>query len=69
MGESWKPWTNFWQIILKEGQQWFGRVLLRQDRQTIETELSAVWDRGHHEAWFLISDQPAVRQRARDYAW
>jgi hypothetical protein len=67
LGESWKAWTPVGHIILKEGQQWFGRVLLWQDAQTIETQLSAVWDTGHKEAWFLISDLPAGRQRVREY--
>ncbi len=68
LGQSWRPWTALGHIILKEGQQWFGRVLLWQDEQTIETQLSAVWDTGHQEAWFLISDLPAGRVRVREYA-
>jgi hypothetical protein len=68
MGKGWKPWTALGHIIVKEGQQWFGRVLLWQDEQTIETQLSAVWDKGHKEAWFLISDLPAGRMRVCAYA-
>lgn len=69
LGKGWKPWTPLGQIVVKEGQQWFGRVLLWQDKQTIETQLSAVWDPGHKEAWFLISDLPAGRKRVCVYAW
>jgi hypothetical protein len=29
----------------------------------------AVWDDNQREAWFLISDQPAGRQRVQQYAW
>src|SRR5258708_6767751 len=68
LGQGWRRWQALGHIILKEGQQWFGRVLLGQDQQTIETHLSAVWDTGHKEAWFLISDLPAGRGRVREYA-
>jgi hypothetical protein len=68
MGQGWKAWTALGHIIMKEGQQWFGRVLLWQDEQTIETQLSAIWDTGHKEAWFLISDLPAGRKRVCEYA-
>src|SRR5439155_7763591 len=36
--------------------------------ETIETNLSAVWEAGHQEAWFLISDQPAGWRQVRTYA-
>jgi len=68
LGQGWRPWTALGHLVLKEGQQWFGRVLLWQDEQTIETQLSAVWDKGHQEAWFLISDLPAGRKRVCAYA-
>jgi len=28
-----------------------------------------VWEEGHEEAWFLISDQPAGRKRLQQYRW
>jgi len=68
MAGCWTPWCAFQSIIRNEGQQWFGRILLRQDDQTIETWVSAVWDPGHKEAWLLISDQPAGRRRVHEYA-
>jgi hypothetical protein len=68
IGRCWTPWCAFQYIIRGEGQQWFGRILLWQDAQTIETFVSAVWDPGHKEAWLLISDQPAGRRRVREYA-
>jgi hypothetical protein len=52
-------------VVHCSGQQWFGRVRLWQE-QTLETHLSAVWDEGHREAWFLISDQPAGRRRVQE---
>src|SRR5947209_5555268 len=66
---SWKPWTPLGHLILKEGQQWFGRILLWQDKHTIETHGSLVWEPGYKEAWFLISDHPAGRGRVREYGW
>jgi len=34
---------------------------------SIETSLSAVWEVGQQEAWFLISDQPAGWRRVSEY--
>ena len=68
MAGCWTSWCAFQYIIRNQGQQWFGRVLLWQNDQTIETCVSAVWDPGHKEAWILISDQPAGRRRVREYA-
>ncbi len=34
-----------------------------------ETQLSAVWEEGYDEAWFLISDLPAGRKRVKTYRW
>jgi hypothetical protein len=56
------------QIILKPGQQWFGRIQLWQD-DTIETCVSAVWEPEHEEAWLLISDQPAGWRCVSQYAY
>ena len=68
LGGCWTPSCAFPYIIRNEGQHWFGRILLWQDEQTIETWVSAVWDPGHKQAWILISDQPAGRRRVREYA-
>jgi hypothetical protein len=37
--------------------------------QMLETSLSAVWDEGQREAWFMISDQPACWRRVQTYSW
>lgn len=66
--KGYQPSQPLGQIIVKEGQQWFGQVLLWQDERLIETQLSAAWDVGYQEAWFLISDRPAGRARINDYA-
>lgn len=68
MGGSWTWWCALQHVIRAKGQQWYGRVLLWQDK-TIETYLSAIWDQDCQEAWFLISDQSAGKQRVKEYAW
>ena len=64
----WTAWVPCGVVVHTSGQQWFGRVRLWQE-QTLETYLSAVWDDGQREAWFLISDQPACRRRVQEYGW
>jgi hypothetical protein len=68
MGQSWTWWCALQHVVRAKGQQWYGRVLLWQDK-TIETYLSAIWDQDSQEAWFLISDQSAGKQRVKEYAW
>jgi hypothetical protein len=58
----WTAWRPLGQISTKPGQQWCGRVQLWQDH-TLETPLSAIWDPACHDAWLLISDRQAGRQR------
>ncbi len=65
---SWRNWQACGALISAPGQQWFGRVWLWQE-QSIETYLSAVWEPGYKEPWFLISDQSAGRGRIRQYSW
>jgi hypothetical protein len=60
-------WTRCGTIVSQVGQQWFGEVMCWQE-DSIQTSLSAVWDPGHREAWFLISDRPAGRRRVAQYA-
>lgn len=67
-GKKWSRWMACEQLASKEGQRWFGPVQLWQDEQ-LETYLSAVWEPGHKEAWFLISDQSAGPKRVAEYAW
>lgn len=64
----WTAWRPLGQIITKPGQQWCGRVQLWQDH-TLETYLSAIWDPSCQDAWLLISDRKAGRQRIGEYAW
>jgi hypothetical protein len=64
----WTAWRSLGQLITKPGQQWCGRVQLWQD-QTLETQFSAIWDPACQDAWLLISDGKAGRQRIGEYAW
>jgi hypothetical protein len=64
----WTAWQRLGQVITKPGQQWYGKVQLWQE-QTVETQLSAVWEPAHQDSWLLISDRPAGRQRIGEYAW
>jgi hypothetical protein len=64
----WTAWHHLSQVMTKPGQQWCGKVQLWQE-QTVETQLSAVWEPAHQDSWLLISDRPAGRQRIGEYAW
>ena len=66
MRGRWQVWMPLERLIFDQGQHWFGRVLLWQDG-TIETCLSAIWEPGYQEAWFLISDQPPGWRRVSEY--
>jgi hypothetical protein len=59
-------WQTCSQVVSSPGQSWFGTVRLWKEHKC-ETQLSAVWEEGHEEAWFLISDRPAGRQRVKEY--
>lgn len=63
-GKKWSQWMACGRLIQKEGQRWFGAVQVWQDER-LETYLSAVWEPGYKEAWFLISDQSAGQQQVR----
>jgi hypothetical protein len=63
----WTAWRPLGQLLTKPGQQWCGRIQLWQE-QTLETNLSAVWEPAYQEVWLLISDRPAGRRRTREYA-
>lgn len=63
----WTAWRPLGQMLTKPGQQWCGRIQLWQE-QTLETNLSAVWEPAYQEVWLLISDRPAGRRRIKEYA-
>jgi Transposase DDE domain len=62
------PWQQCCQIVGQTGKQWYGTIRLWKEH-AYETQLSAVWEEGQEEAWFLISDRPAGRKRVKAYRW
>lgn len=52
-----------------EGQRfsWTGPVELFKKSGWIAVELTTIWDHHYAEPWILISDQPAGRERVREY--
>lgn len=61
-------WQTGSQVVSHCGQSWFGTVRLWKEHE-YETQLSAVWEKGYEQAWFLISDRPAGRKRVKEYSW
>jgi hypothetical protein len=62
-----KDWQSGKGLIQKEGDQWYGKILLWEEH-SYEIWLSACWEVGYEKPWFLISDRRASHQRVRDYA-
>lgn len=60
-------WEQGSQVIKQAGEHWYGKVLLWQEHE-VECWLSACWEAGHEEAWFVISDRKASAHRLREYA-
>ena len=65
---TFQGWQTCSEVVAHTGQSWFGTVRLWKEHE-YETQLNAVWDEGHEEAWFLISDRPAGRKRVKQYRW
>lgn len=63
-----QDWVTCGEVVRAPGQSWFGTVRLWKEHG-YQTELSAVWEEGYKEAWFLISDRPAGRKRVKEYGW
>jgi len=64
----WAYWQEVSEIVSQMGQFWAGTVRLWQEHAW-ETQLTAVWEPGNEEAWFLISSQKAGRKRISEYRW
>jgi hypothetical protein len=60
-------WQQGKQVVKKEGEQWYGEVLLWKEHQ-FAGWLSACWEPGYEEAWLILSDRPASHQRVNEYA-
>lgn len=65
-GQEARQWRAFADLVGRSGQSWFGPALGWQEHH-LSAFVSAVWEPGHREAWFLISDQPADRARVQAY--
>lgn len=63
---NYRDWVQLPDVVGKIGQYWSGTVLLWKEH-AFETQLTAVWEEGHEEAWFLISDELAGRKRISEY--
>ncbi len=53
------------ELVSSPGQSWFSPALVWQEHR-LEAFLSAVGEPGYQDAWFLLSDQRAGRQRLRE---
>jgi hypothetical protein len=65
---AWQGWRAACDLVPNEGTSWYGKGRLWQEH-ALELQLSAVWQTGQQEAWLLISDRAAGRQRVREYRW
>ncbi len=61
-----RDWQQGKAFVKKQGDHWYGEVLLWKDHQ-MKTWLSACWEKGYEQAWFLISDRPASHKRVSEY--
>ena len=64
---GYQEWLQGKQLVKKEGDQWYGKILLWKEH-SFEIWLSACWQAGYEEAWFLISDRPASPKRVSEYS-
>ena len=62
-----RDWQRGKDFVCKKGMAWYGKVLMWQ-KHGFSCFLSAFWDEGVEEAWFLLSDQPACPRRVKEYA-
>ena len=61
-----RDWAQIDQFIKKEGQEWYGEVLLWKEHQ-FPTAISISWEEGYEEPWILVSDLPASHKRVSEY--
>lgn len=66
--QRYRPWQQAQHLLLKAGQQWYGRVRLWKEHEW-EGWLSACWESGHDEPWLLISDRRASPGRVSEYGY
>ncbi len=54
-------------LVSGRGQSWFGPARVGPE-QHLAAWVSALWEPGDQDAWFLLSDRPAGGQRVGQYA-
>lgn len=64
---GYSDWQHSHKEVKHPGEQWFSHVLLWQEHQ-FPVWLSVSWEVGYEQAWLIISDRRASRQRIRKYA-
>jgi Transposase DDE domain len=65
---NYRGWEQLSTVVGKIGHDWKGEVEMWKEHKR-KTYLSAIWEEGNEEAWFLISDQPAGKKRIAEYRW
>jgi len=60
-------WQQSQQSIKKEGDHWYGEVILWKEHQLV-IGLSICWEAGYEEPWLLVSDKRASHKRVIEYA-
>ena len=66
-GKHTGTWVAMSALVSRMGQSWFGPALVWQEHH-LAAWVSAVWEPGYQDAWFLLSDQSAGRHQVRLYA-
>jgi Transposase DDE domain len=64
---TYRDWEQGKSFVKKTGDHWYGEVLLWKEHEA-KIWLSASWEPGYEQAWFLISDRPASPKRVSEYA-
>jgi hypothetical protein len=63
---TYRDWQQGKAFVKKAGDHWYGEVILWKEHE-LTIWLSACWELGYEEAWFLISDRPASSKRVTEY--
>lgn len=66
-GRSAQTWISCRRLAPRRGRHWYGSVQIWRERP-LAAQVSATWEPEQREPWIVLSDQPAGRQRLRDYA-
>jgi hypothetical protein len=64
--QSFHNWLQCKYFIKKEGQEWYGEVILWKEHE-FRTYMSICWEQGYEEPWILVSDLRSSHARVTDY--